>query len=86
LADAIIVSGELTGSETKAEDVEVVRANTSLPLLIGSGATPENIHKIFGKADGFIVGSYFKKESKGNNFVEEQRVRGFVNRLKELRR
>jgi hypothetical protein len=86
LADAIIVSGELTGSETKAEDVEVVRANTSLPLLIGSGATPENIHKIFGKADGFIVGSYFKKEGKGNNFVEEQRVRRFVNRLKELRR
>ncbi|MBP1712943.1 MAG: btpA [Deltaproteobacteria bacterium] len=86
MADAIIVSGELTGSETRPEDVEAVRANTSLPLLIGSGATPENIHRIFDKADGFIVGSYFKKEGKGDNFVEEQRVRGFVRRLKELRR
>jgi membrane complex biogenesis BtpA family protein len=86
LADAIIVSGELTGAETKAEDVEMVRAHTALPLLIGSGTTPENVHKIFDKADGFIVGSYFKKEGKGDNFVEEQRVRGFAKRLKELRR
>jgi hypothetical protein len=86
LADAIIVSGELTGAETKAEDVEVVRANTSLPLLIGSGATPDNIQKIFDKADGFIVGSYFKKEGRGDNFVEEQRVRRLVSRLRELRK
>lgn len=85
LADAIIVSGELTGAETKAEDVETVRATTALPLLIGSGATPENINRIFDKADGFIVGSYFKKEGKGNNFVEEDRVRRFVSRVKELR-
>jgi membrane complex biogenesis BtpA family protein len=85
LVDAIIVSGELTGSETKAEDVDVVRAHTSLPLLIGSGANPENIHKVFGKVEGFIVGSYFKKEGNGNNFVEEERVRKFVSRLKELR-
>jgi len=85
LADAVIVSGELTGSETRAEDVEVVRAHTSLPLLIGSGATPGNLQKIFDKADGFIVGSYFKKEGKGNNFVDEERVRRFVIRLRELR-
>ena len=38
--DHVVLPGELTGSETKAEDVEVVRAHTSLPLLIGSGATP----------------------------------------------
>jgi hypothetical protein len=86
LADAVIVSGELTGSETRAEDVETARAHTSLPLLIGSGTTPDNLHKIFDKADGFIVGSYFKKEGKGNNFVEEERVRRFVARLRELRK
>lgn len=85
LADAVIVSGELTGSETRLEDVEAVRAHTSLPLLIGSGATPENIHKIFNKVDGFIVGSYFKKDGKGNNFVDGERVRKFVARLKEMR-
>jgi len=85
LADAIIVSGELTGAETKTEDVDIVRANTSLPLLIGSGATPENVHKVFGKVDGFIVGSYFKRGGRGENFVEEERVGKFVSRIKDLK-
>ena len=67
LADAIIVSGELTGAETKTEDVEIVRVGTTLPLLIGSGATPENIHRVYGKVDGFIVGSYFKKDGRGES-------------------
>lgn len=86
LADAIIVSGELTGSETRAEDVEVVRRNTDLPLLIGSGATPENLPKFFSRVDGFIVGSYFKKDGKADNPVEEKRVKAFADALAELRR
>jgi predicted TIM-barrel enzyme len=40
LADAIIVSGDRTVAETSLDDVDVVRAATTLPLLIGSGATP----------------------------------------------
>jgi len=86
LADAIIVSGELTGAETKTEDVDIVRKNTSLPILIGSGATPENLHKVYTKVDGVIVGSYFKTDGKGNNFVEEKRVKGFVEALESLNR
>ena len=34
MVDAIIVSGEFTGSEAKSEDVDIVRENTTLPLLI----------------------------------------------------
>lgn len=85
LADAIIVSGELTGTETKREDVEIVRGNTSLPLLIGSGATPENLNKVYSKIDGMIVGSYFKTDGKGNNFVEEKRVKSFIEALEALK-
>jgi hypothetical protein len=84
-ADAIIVSGELTGAETSAGDVELVRAHTRLPLLIGSGATPENSHRVFARADGFIVGSYFKKDGRGENRVEESRVRAFMDRILFLR-
>ena len=78
LADALIVSGELTGAATKLEDINVVRENSSLPILIGSGATSENIHEYYNKVDGLIVGSYFKKAGKGNNFVEETRVAQFM--------
>jgi len=77
LVDAIIVSGELTGSETSASDVDIVKKNTNLPVIIGSGATPENIHKIYNKIDGMIVGTYFKKDGIGNNFVDSERVQKF---------
>ena len=86
LADAIIVSGEMTGEETKASDVDIVRQHTHLPLLIGSGVTPENIHRVYDKADGFIVGSYFKKDGKGNNFVEGRRVKRLMEKIRTLRR
>jgi membrane complex biogenesis BtpA family protein len=85
LVDAIIVSGELTGAETKTEDIDIVRQNTNLPIVIGSGATPENLHKVYSKVDGIIVGSYFKKDGKGNNLVEEARVKVFSDAMAALR-
>ena len=84
MADAVIVSGELTGAETKPEDVDIVAAHTRLPILIGSGTTPENLHKVFAKADGFIVGSYFKKDGRGENRVEAKRVNAFMRKFKTL--
>lgn len=84
LADAIIVSGARTGAETDPADVDLVRQNTSLPILIGSGATPENLHNVYAKVDGLIIGSYFKKDGEGNNFVEENRVKVFCDAMKHL--
>jgi hypothetical protein len=84
MADAIIVSGEMTGEEAKPSDVDVVKQHTHLPVLIGSGVTPENIHRVYHRADGFIVGSYFKKDGKGNNFVEDRRVRTFMAQIEKL--
>jgi membrane complex biogenesis BtpA family protein len=84
MADAVIVSGELTGAETRPEDVDIVAAHTHLPILIGSGTTPENLSKVFAKAHGFIVGSYFKKGGRGENRVEAKRVKAFMQKLKSL--
>jgi membrane complex biogenesis BtpA family protein len=77
MVDALIVSGELTGAETNVEDIDIVRKNSDLPILIGSGATAENVHKVYPKVDGLIVGSYFKKDGKGDNLVEASRVKKF---------
>lgn len=85
-ADAIIVSGELTGSETSPDDVDIVRANTRIPLLIGSGVTPENIHKVLPKADGLIVGSYFKKKGIGENHIDPARIKIFMKKINALRK
>lgn len=84
LVDAIIVSGDRTGAETKTADIELVRQNTSLPILIGSGATPENLGKVCAKADGLIVGSYFKIDGKAENCVDEKQVRVFTEAMAKL--
>jgi membrane complex biogenesis BtpA family protein len=85
LADAIIVTGDRTGVETSITDVDIVRHSTALPLLVGSGATPENIAQMLPKVNGLIVGSYFKKDGAGHNLVDESRVQRFARRFAELR-
>ena len=37
------------------------------------------------KVNGLIVGSYFKKDGAGHNFVDPARVERFVRRFVELR-
>jgi uncharacterized protein len=85
LADAIIVSGAFTGEETSVRDIDIVRQHTTLPVLLGSGATPENLHKVYASIDGLIVGSTFKKDGKAENLVEETRVKAFMAALQALR-
>ncbi len=82
LADAIIVSGEGTGQPTKSLDIERVRENTNLPILLGSGVNPGNLKALSEIADGLIVGSYFKKDGKAVNTVEEGRVKSFMEKRK----
>jgi uncharacterized protein len=85
LADAIIVSGDYTGAPTRLDDIAIVRQHTTLPILIGSGATPDNLPHIYAQVDGLIVGSYFKKAGKAENLVEEARVKRFTDTLRALR-
>jgi membrane complex biogenesis BtpA family protein len=85
LADAVIVTGDRTGVETSLDDIEAVRRAASLPLLVGSGATPENIDRMLPRVNGLIVGSYFKKDGAGRNFVDAARVERFARRFAELR-
>ncbi len=78
LADALIVSGSGTGAETDFDDLRIVKENTHLPVLIGSGVNPSNIRKLNKLADGYIVGSYFKKDGVALNEVEPTRVQEFL--------
>ncbi len=85
LADALIVSGELTGVAADLQDVMTVRENSTLPILIGSGATPQNVNQFYDHVDGFIVGSYFKKDGKGDNLMEEAKVAQFMQTMNNKR-
>jgi len=63
LSDGVVVTGTGTGHAPHVEDLPQVRAHSNLPVLIGSGVTPENVH-LYSSADALIVGSYFKKNGR----------------------
>jgi len=85
-AEAIIISGPRTGMEATIADIDVVKAVSDNPVLIGTGITPTNIERFYEAADGFIVGSYFKEDGKANNFVSHTRVQEFMDKVASLRR
>lgn len=61
-ADAIIVTGKWTGDAPKTSDLEETRiAVSDFPILIGSGATIENLPILTKYADGIIVGTALKE-------------------------
>lgn len=83
-ADGLIVTGATTGAPPPPDDVSRVRAATRLPVLIGSGITPDNVAD-FQAADGFIVGSFFKQGGRWTNPVDRERVRALVDALAHQR-
>lgn len=83
LADALIVSGQGTGKPTDVEHVRRVKTTAGdAPVFIGSGVTAETIAAFLPFADGFIVGSAFKRDGKAENGVELERVKRLVEAIK----
>jgi uncharacterized protein len=79
LANALIVSGAGTGKATDPEKVRGVKsAAKDAPVFLGSGVTPASISQLLPHADGFIVGTYFKKDGISTNPVDPQRVRELI--------
>lgn len=84
LADALIVSGEATGSPPDPSDLRKVReALPETPLLVGSGSTRENIASLLATADGTIVASSLKRQGLIENPIDVERVRAFVNAARQ---
>lgn len=81
LSDGLIVTGTATGAPTDPADLKAVRAATRLPVLVGSGVTPENIPSVAPYVDGFIIGSYFKKDGYWENGVDGERVQALCQAL-----
>jgi hypothetical protein len=76
--DAVIVTGTVTGDPPKVADIAAVRKRTSLPVYLGSGVTDKNLKQFHAAADGFIVGSHFKKDGVWSSEVDLRRVERFM--------
>jgi len=78
LADGLILSGTHTGEPTSVTDLASVRGATDLPLLIGSGVTPEQVGPLFEHADALIVGTWIKRGGVWSNAVDAGRAAKLV--------
>jgi membrane complex biogenesis BtpA family protein len=77
LADGVIVTGTSTGRATDPREVAQVAAAVGLPVLVGSGTTPENLAD-YAAADGVIVGSYVKRDGHWAQPLDPARLAAFA--------
>ena len=84
-ADALIVSGRMTGSAPDIQKVREAKRLATRPILIGSGSNEENITAFLQSADGIIVGSSLKKDNVMQNPVDVNRVRRFMELVRAVR-
>jgi membrane complex biogenesis BtpA family protein len=75
--DGVVVSGAATGSPADPAEVEAVSTGVSVPTIIGSGITPENIARYRG-ADAFFVGSSVKSDGVWSGRLDAARTRAVV--------
>jgi membrane complex biogenesis BtpA family protein len=85
-ADGVIVTGSATAQPTAPEEVRQVKqaadsaslGGSGIPVLVGSGVTPETAPALLQHADALIVGSWFKKDGHWRNAPDPQRVKAIV--------
>jgi membrane complex biogenesis BtpA family protein len=81
LADVILVSGPMAGSEPSISTLAQVResVDSSIPVLLNTGAKSETIVDYLKFADGCIVGSDLKVDGYTWNPVDPIRAKNFIN-------
>lgn len=81
--NGVVVSGSATGSPADPEEVQAVSSSISVPTIIGSGITPDNII-LYRGADAFFVGSSVKSDGVWSSQLDQTRTRAVVEALAEL--
>ncbi len=78
-ADALIVTGLLTGQSPTVEDVRNFKQMAKeMPVLLGSGVNTANAKEFFDVADGAIIGSSIKINGNVNDRVDPERLKRLV--------
>jgi membrane complex biogenesis BtpA family protein len=86
LADAILVSGPITGQPADQSDLrKVCEAIHDAPVFANTGVTIDNVRDVLAVADGVIVGTHFKVDGNTWNAVDGARVRRFMDAVEKLR-
>lgn len=86
LADAILVSGAITGQAAEASDLrQVAKAVTEVPVFANTGVTIDNVRDVLDVVDGCVIGTHFKVDGDTWNPVDGARVRRFMDTVATVR-
>ncbi|HEY5704110.1 MAG TPA: BtpA/SgcQ family protein [Terrimicrobiaceae bacterium] len=85
LVDGIVVTGQRTGEPPELKELRRVKELAHVPVVIGSGMTPQNISRYMPWADGFIVGSVLRENGNFLGPLDPQRLRAFASAFQEAR-
>ncbi|XP_066920691.1 uncharacterized protein F13E9.13, mitochondrial-like [Clytia hemisphaerica] len=83
LSDGLIITGSSTGQAASVTDLKDAVSTVSIPAIIGSGISPDNVEN-FSKAHAMIVGSYFKKNGLWSNEICMDRLNSLVRAVTQL--
>lgn len=84
--DVICVSGITAGAETDTYILSKVKeAVPTTPVFANTGCKIDTIERILQIADGAVVGTTFKKDGVFDNYVEYERVKAFMDKVKTVR-
>jgi membrane complex biogenesis BtpA family protein len=84
-ADVAIATGQRTGDAASMDELRTIASGTSLPVVVGSGVTPDNVADIFTIAQGVIVASWLKVDGVWWNPVDPDRLRTFMQVVDRVR-
>ena len=84
--DALVVGGAAAGVGPGGELLQEVRAVAKgVPVVCGTGCKKETVAQILQNCDGAFVGTTFKKDGVFENRVDAQRVKAFMDTVKQMR-
>ena len=84
-ADVAIATGHRTGDAVDPAELEDIAGAVSLPVVVGSGVTRENVASLHPHASAVIIGSSLKVGGQWQNPVAEDRVRSFMEEVIRIR-
>jgi membrane complex biogenesis BtpA family protein len=87
LADALLIAGPMAGAEPDITWLEEAKeaVQGEVPVLLNTGARPDNIARFLEIADGVIVGSALKVDGQTWNAVDPTRVQAFMTAVNSVR-
>lgn len=85
LADAILVSGPITGQPAETSALKAVcEAIKDVPVFANTGVNIDNVTEVLGLASGCIIGTHFKYDGITWNSVDPARVKRFMDKVASI--